>query len=63
MKTIRYVYWQDGGAWLGYLEDYPDYMTQGDTLEDLQAHLKDLFDDLSGGHIHGVRKIAELQVA
>jgi predicted RNase H-like HicB family nuclease len=63
MKTTRYVYWQDGDWWLGYLEEYPDYMTQGESLEDLQAHLKDLFGDLSGGHIPGVRKVAELQVA
>jgi predicted RNase H-like HicB family nuclease len=63
MKTIRYVYWQDGDMWLGYLEEYPDYMTQGDSIEDLQAHLKDLFEDLTGGHIPGVRKVAELQVA
>ena len=49
--------------WLGYLEDYPDYMTQGESLEDLQAHLKDLFEDLTQGHIPCVRKVGELQVA
>ena len=49
--------------WLGHLEDYPDYITQGKTLKDLQAHLKDLFKDLTGGHIPGVRKVAELQLA
>lgn len=63
MKTIRYMHWQDGDMWLGYLEDYPDYMTQGETLEELQENLKDLYDDLTGGHILGVRKVAELQVA
>ena len=26
MKTTRYVYWKDGDMWLGYLEEYPDYM-------------------------------------
>ncbi|MDD4891169.1 MAG: type II toxin-antitoxin system HicB family antitoxin [Phycisphaerae bacterium] len=62
MKTVRYVYWQEGGMWLGYLEDYPDYMTQGQTLEDLQEHLKDLYKDLSEGHIPNVRKVAELQI-
>jgi len=62
MKALRYVYWQDGQFWLGYLEDYPDYMTQGETLEDLQDHLRDLYADLSGGHIPAVRKAAELQV-
>ena len=63
MKTIRYVHWQDGDMWLGYLEDYPDYMTQGEGMEELQANLKDLYDDLTGGHIPGVRKMAELQIA
>jgi predicted RNase H-like HicB family nuclease len=47
MSTARYVYWQDGGQWLGYFEEYRDYMTQGDSLEDLQEHLKDLFQDLT----------------
>jgi predicted RNase H-like HicB family nuclease len=63
MKTIRYVHWQDGDMWLGYLEDYPDYLTQGESIEDLKAHLKDIYKDLTGGHIPGVRKVGELQVA
>ncbi|MFC1462697.1 type II toxin-antitoxin system HicB family antitoxin [Verrucomicrobiota bacterium] len=63
MKSIRYVHWQDGEIWLGYLEDYPDYMTQGESLEELQDNLKDVYDDLTGGHIPGVRKVAELHIA
>jgi predicted RNase H-like HicB family nuclease len=63
MKTIRYVYWQDEKMWLGYLEEYPDYMTQGKSLLDLQDHLKDLYDELTSGRIPGVRRIAELQIA
>ncbi len=31
----RYVYWQEEGMWLGYLEEFPDYWTQGGNLEDL----------------------------
>ena len=62
MKNIRYVFWQDEDMWLGYLEDYPDYMTQGATMEELQENLKDLYHDLTGGHIPGVRKVAELQI-
>ena len=56
MQTIKYVHWQDGNEWLGYLEDYPDYWTQGETLDDLLDHLKDLFADLSGGQISGARR-------
>ena len=63
MKTVRYVYWQDGDMWMGYIEDYPDYMTQGESLKELQENLKDIYSDLTGGHIPGVRKVAELPIA
>jgi predicted RNase H-like HicB family nuclease len=49
MVSARYVYWQDAGHWLGYFEEFPDYMTQGKTMDDLQAHLKDLWQDLTSG--------------
>jgi predicted RNase H-like HicB family nuclease len=63
MKTIRYIYWQDGDMWLGYLEEFPDYMTQGETQEELQENLRDIYEELSSGRIPGVRRVAELQVA
>jgi predicted RNase H-like HicB family nuclease len=63
VKTVRYVRWQNGKMWLGYLEEYPDYMTQGESLADLQAHLKDLYEDLAGGRIPGARRVAEVQLA
>ena len=42
VQHIRYVFWQDDDAWLGYLEEFPDYMTQGESLADLEEHLRDL---------------------
>ena len=62
MQTVKYVYWQEDDAWLGYLQDYPDYWTQGETLDDLIEHLKNLYLDLTGGQIPGVRKVGELAV-
>src|SRR5258708_805853 len=47
MKTLPFTYWQDGDAWLGYLDEFPDYRTQGESLEDLKAHLADLHRDLT----------------
>jgi len=49
MQTIKYVHWEEDGAWLGYLQDYPDYWTQGETLEDLEAHLSELLTDMATG--------------
>jgi predicted RNase H-like HicB family nuclease len=36
-KTVNIVVWQAGGAWLGYLQDYPDYWTQGKTRKELKS--------------------------
>jgi hypothetical protein len=63
MHKIKYVYWQHDDAWLGYLEEFPDYWTQGETMEDLLEHLKDLFLDLSGGHVPGARRVGEMVIA
>ena len=63
MQNIKYIYWQDGTDWLGYLEEFPDYATQGATFEDLKAHLQDLYLDLTGGQIPGVRQEGELAFA
>ena len=62
MKTTRYIHWQDHGMWLGYFEAFPDYLTQGETLADLEANLRDLFEDLTGGKIPGIRRVADLTV-
>ncbi len=63
METVRYIYWQDKDMWLGYLEEYPDYMTQGQTTDELQENLKNLYEELTSGRIPGVRRVGELQVA
>ena len=63
MRSLGYTFWQDGEFWLGYLDTYPNYMTQGTSLEDLKEPLLDLYRDLSSGAIPAVRQHAELEVA
>jgi hypothetical protein len=63
MNTTKYVYWQDNKMWLGYLEEFPDYMTQGDSLDELKENLRDIYFELSSGNIPCVRKVDELEVA
>ena len=41
--------------WLGHLEAYPDYMTQGETLEELKENLKDILTMLDSKEIPLVR--------
>lgn len=59
----KFVYWKDGDMWLGYLEEFPDYWTQGTTEAQLRDNLVDLHKDLTGGGIPNVRRVAELEVA
>lgn len=63
MKTTEFTYWQDGDVWLGYLDEFPDYLTQGESLADLKEHLADLYRDLVSGEIPSVRHHAELELA
>ncbi len=62
MAKVKFVYWNQDGAWLGYLQAQPDFWTQGATLEDLKDHLRDLHADFASGAVAGVRMVAELDV-
>jgi predicted RNase H-like HicB family nuclease len=63
MATIKYTYWQDEEMWIGYVEEFPDYWTQGETREELEENLRDIVKELTSGTIPCVRKVAELEVA
>jgi predicted RNase H-like HicB family nuclease len=62
MLTEKFVYWEEGGYFTGYFQNYPDYWTQGETFDDLKAHLLDLYQDLTTGVVPGIRKVDELVI-
>lgn len=49
IMSLTYTYWQDpkDGLWVGYWNDYPDFLTQGHNLEELQFMLRDLRDGIN----------------
>ena len=63
METKKFHYYQEDDMLIGWLEDYPDYKTQGETLEELKENLKDIYDDLSSGQIPNIIHTGELRVA
>ena len=63
MKTTKFTFWQDGGYFLGFLNEYPDYHTQGMSKEELVENLKSLLVDLESGEIPYIRKVEDLVVA
>ena len=37
METKRFIYYQEGELLVGWLEEYPDYRTQGATMDGLES--------------------------
>lgn len=63
MQVVKIVVWEEDDAWIGYLQEYPDYWTQGVSRDDLKEHLQDLYADLSAGVIPGARRVEDLVVS
>jgi predicted RNase H-like HicB family nuclease len=63
MKTVQYTFWQDGEFFIGYLNDYPDYQTQGYSKEELLENLKDLLIDVQSDEVPYIRKVEEMAIA
>jgi predicted RNase H-like HicB family nuclease len=63
MKTVKIVYWQEADSmWLGHLEAYPDYMTQGETLDELRENLRDILKELESRSLPMVKTHEEMAV-
>ncbi|MEW6686363.1 MAG: type II toxin-antitoxin system HicB family antitoxin [Candidatus Edwardsbacteria bacterium] len=43
MHKVTMIYWRDGKFWLGKLIEYPEIMTQGQTLEELEENMRDAY--------------------
>jgi len=63
MKTMQFTFWQADDFYIGFLNAYPDYQTQGLTKEELIENLKDLLVDFESGEVPYIRKVEELLVA
>ena len=64
MTTLQFTYWEAvEGGYLGYLNEFPEQWTQGDSFEELKEMLVSLYHDLVEGGIPGVRRIGVLEVA
>jgi len=42
-SKMNMIYWKSDKHWLGKLLEHPEIMTQGETLEDLEANIKDAY--------------------
>jgi predicted RNase H-like HicB family nuclease len=63
MRHLEYTYWKDDDFYVGHLNTYPDYDTQGTTKEELIENLKSLLFDIESGQVPYIRHVEELVVA
>ncbi len=63
MRIIKYTSWKEDDFFIGYLNDYPDYLTQGTSKEELAENLKSLLVDIESDEVPYIRKVEELMVA
>jgi predicted RNase H-like HicB family nuclease len=63
VEKLRFVYYQEKDMLVGYLEDYPDYMTQGVDIEELKKNLKDIYEDIKNEKLENVKKHGELVIS
>ena len=55
---LEYVYFEaDEGGYVGYFKDFPQHVTQGETIEELEEMLQDMFESLNLTKYH-FRKLA-----
>ena len=60
MRKLEYTFWKDGEFFIGHLNEYRDYETQGYSKEELIENLTDLLVDLESDQVPYVRKVEEL---
>ena len=61
METkLRMVYWKGNKFWVGKLLEYPDIMTQGKTLKELEENMKEAYMLMTMDDVPPKHKIKEL---
>ncbi len=62
MKT-NIVYKEEKGWFVGHIQEYPDYESQGKTLEELRENLIEIYNDINKGLVPDAKPSQILEVA
>ena len=60
---INIVYKEEKGWFVGHIQEYPDYESQGKTLEELRNNLIEICDDIRKGLVPDAEPSQILEVA
>lgn len=61
---INIIYKEDGGWCVGHIQEYPDFESQGNDLDELKENLLDIYNDIKKGLVPDVKpsKVLELVI-
>jgi len=60
---INIVYKEEKGWFVGHIQEYPDYESQGKTLEELRGNLIEIYNDIHKGLVPDAEPFQILEVA
>ncbi|KAF0119039.1 MAG: hypothetical protein FD151_2080 [bacterium] len=60
---MNIVYRQEKGWFVGHIQEYPDYESQGKTLQELRDNLIEIYDDIRKGLVPDAEPFQILEVA
>jgi len=64
METkLKMIYWKGKKFWVGKLLEYPDIMTQGKTLKELEENMKEAYMLMTMEDVPEEHKVRELTLA
>lgn len=60
---LKYTYIIDDGYYVGHLDDYPQFTTQGENLEDFEKSLREIYGWIIDGTLEAKERKGVLEVA
>jgi len=60
---INIVYKREKGWFVGHIQEYPEYESQGKTLEELRDNLIEIYDDIKKGLVPDAEPFQIMEIA
>jgi hypothetical protein len=63
IMALHYTYEMEGRFYVGCLDDYPEYPTQGENLKDFEENLLDIYEMIRDGTLETTKQHGVLEMA
>jgi hypothetical protein len=60
---LKYTFEMEDDFYVGYLDYYPEFPTQGENLQDFEANLLDIYEMIQDGTLNAQQKHGVIEIA